>query len=248
MMNRIQHPTKSAKPAPPSPTFRIESGLFVSSSAHDASRVLFGPKHYEPNYAYPLLVWLHGPGCDERQLVRIMPVISLRNYVAVAPRGFLHSGESSNRAGYLWPETDECIEEAAWRISEAVEAAGRKFHLARNRVFLGGFDAGGTMALRVAMSDPGRFAAALSIGGRFPRGRTPFHCLTEARRLPVFLAVGRDSPEYSPDTACDDLRLLHAAGMSIILRQYPCGQELTEQMLRDVDRWIIEQITLAADA
>jgi phospholipase/carboxylesterase len=245
-MNRIQHLTKSAKPAPPRPTFGIESGLFFASPAHDGSRVFFGPKHYEPNYAYPLVVWLHGAGCDERQLVRVMPTISLRNYVAVAPRGFRPSGESSNRPGYLWPQTDDCIEEAGWRISEAVAAARRKFHVARNRVFLAGCDAGGTMALRVAMSDPSRFAGALSVCGGFPHGHTPFHRLTDARRLPVFLAVGRDSREYPPDTACEDLRLLHAAGMSIILRQYPCGQELTEQMLRDVDRWIMEQIALSA--
>lgn len=246
-MNRIQHPTKSSEPAsPPSPTFRIESGLFVSSPAHDASRVFFGPKHYEPNYAYPLVVWLHGRGGDERQLVRVMPTISLRNYVAVAPRGFRPGGEFSNRPGFLWPQTDDCIQEAARRVAEAVEAAQRKFHVARDRVFLAGFDAGGTMALRVAMSDPSRFAGALSICGEFPRGRAPFQRLTEARRLPVFLAVARDSREYPPDTACDDLRLLHAAGMSVILRQYPCGQELTAQMLRDVDRWIIEQITAQA--
>ena len=137
-MNRIQHPTESAQPAPPSPTFRIESGLFVNSPARDASRVFFGPKHYEANYAYPLLVWLHGPGCDERQLVRIMPTISLRNYVAVAPRGFLPSNDSPHRSGYSWPQTDDCIEEAAWRISEAVEAAQRKFHVAAHRVFLRG--------------------------------------------------------------------------------------------------------------
>ena len=33
------------------------------------------------------------------------------------------------------------------------------------------------------------------------------------------------------------------AGLSITLRQYPCGHELMPQMLSDVDRWIIEQIT-----
>jgi len=250
-MNRIHHPTESSKPASSSPTsfpkFRVESGLFVSSPAHDASRVLFGPKHYEPNYAYPLVVWLHEPGCDERQLVRIMPSISLRNYVAVAPRGFLPRGEPANRPGYVWPQTDDCIEETAWRCAESVEAAQSRFHVAKHRVFLAGFDAGGTMALRVAMSDPTRFAGVLSICGEFPRGGRPFHRLTEARHLPVFLAVGRDSLAYSPPRACDDLRLLHAAGMSIILRQYPCGQELTEQMLRDVDRWIIEQISSCAE-
>ena len=53
----------------------------------DAARALFAPMHYESNYAYPLIVWLHGANDDERQLKRIMPFVSLRNYVAVSPRG-----------------------------------------------------------------------------------------------------------------------------------------------------------------
>jgi phospholipase/carboxylesterase len=119
--------------------------------------------------------------------------------------------------------------------------------VAPSRVFLAGFDAGGTMAFRVAMNYPDRFAGVLSICGAFPSGHRPFGRLTQARRLPMFLAVGRDSREYPPFRACADLRLLHAAGMSITLRQYPCAQELTQQMLRDVDRWIMEQIAPPAD-
>ena len=69
-----------------------------------------------------------------------------------------------------------------------------------------------------------------------------------ARKLPVFLASGRDSSEYQAAEVCQDLRLMHSAGMSITLRQYPCGHELTPQMLADVDRWIIEQITDSAQA
>jgi phospholipase/carboxylesterase len=61
--------------------------------------------------------------------------------------------------------------------------------------------------------------------------------------LAVFLAAGRHSTVYNEQRVCDDLRLLHTAGMSITLRLYPCGHELSPQMLADVDRWIIEQIT-----
>jgi len=245
-MNRIHHPTKSSKEAPARPTFRIESGLFSTSETHDASRILFGPKHYEANYAYPLIVWLHSPGGDERQLVRIMPTISLRNYVAVAPRGFRPSGGASERPGYVWPQTRDDIHEAECRVVEAMEAAARTFHVTADRVFLAGFGAGGTMAFRVALNSPNLFAGVISLCGDFPHGHMPFGRLTESRQLPVLLAVGRDSHVYPPAKACDDLRLLHAAGMSIILRQYPSGQELTEQMLRDVDRWIIDQITAQA--
>ena len=51
------------------------------------SSTAFVPKHYEPRYAYPLLVLFHGRGGDEQQLLRIMPQLSNRNYVAVALRG-----------------------------------------------------------------------------------------------------------------------------------------------------------------
>ena len=72
--------------------------------------------------------------------------------------------------------------------------------------------------------------------------------LTEARRLPVFVAAGRHSTTYTPANVCDDLRLLHAAGLSITLREYPCGHELPPQMLSDVDRWVMDQIQSAPAA
>jgi phospholipase/carboxylesterase len=243
-MKRIEHPAGQAKAEAACPELNIESGLFTSPG-DDSSCVFFGPKHYEPNYAYPLLVWLHAPGGDERQLLRIMPTISLRNYAAVAPRGFQGGGAALGQ-GFGWPQSPESIHRAAGRVLDAVQAAQGKFHVAEERVFLAGFDAGGTMAFRVAMSHPGRFAGVLSICGAFPTGHAPFGRLIQARHLPVFLAVGRDSRQFPPTEACENLRLLHAAGISVMLRQYPCGQELTEPMLRDVDRWIMEQITQAA--
>lgn len=47
----------------------------------------FVPQRYEPNYAYPLLVMLHGRGGDEQQLVRALPSLSWRNYVGLGLRG-----------------------------------------------------------------------------------------------------------------------------------------------------------------
>jgi len=205
---------------------------------------LFAPMHYAPGYAYPLIVWLHGCGGDERQLQRVMPMVSMQNYVAVAPRGIeLPAEGETGRPRYGWTQSDEHIQQAEQRVFDAIELAGRKFHIARKRVFLTGFDAGGTMAMRIAMSHPSRFAGALSLCGAFPTGRTPFSNLVAARRLGFFVATGRGSLEYPAEQVCEDLRLLHTAGLSITLRQYPCGQELMPQMLADVDRWIIEQIT-----
>ena len=236
-MYPIEQSARSRKQEFPSRTFSIESAL-LERATKDASRTLFTPLHYEANYAYPLVVWLHADGDDESQLQRIMPLLSLRNYAAVAPRGFPREG-----GGFVWLQTPDHIQEAEHRVFDGIEAAASELHVSADRIFLAGFGSGGTMALRTAMNYPGRFAGVLSICGGLPSDHQPFGHLNQARRLPVFLAVGRESQAFSPSTACDNLRLLHTAGITVVLRQYPCCQELIPRMLGDVDRWIMEQIT-----
>ncbi|MBN2476111.1 MAG: hypothetical protein JXB62_15980 [Pirellulales bacterium] len=242
-MHRTDRSFEPLKPIPARSSLHVESGLF-SSPSHDTACALFVPMHYESGYAYPLVVWLHEEGDDERQLMRMMPLVSMRNYVAVAPRGVrLALAGGSGRDVYGWRQTEEIVRQAEQRIFDSIEQAQRKVHVAARRIFLAGFGHGGTMAFRVALNHPSRFAGVLSFGGAFPHGRNPLGNLIEVRRLPIFLAVGRDSRRYLPETVCEDLRLFHAAGLSTTLRQYPCGQELSPQMLADMDRWIIEQIT-----
>jgi len=215
---------------------------------------LFAPLHYEPNYAYPLIVWLHGPGEDEHQLRRIMPSISLRNYVAVAPRGTvaasaaaIPSGLTMDAAalptGHGWRQTDGHIQVAELRVMECLDAAAEKFHVAPNRRFLAGYGCGGTMAFRIALRNPQCFAGVLSLSGPFPSGRTPLAQLHDVRRLEVFIACSRAGSLYPTDTVCHDLRLLHTAGMSVVLREYPSDDALMPQMLADMDRWLMEQVT-----
>jgi len=242
-MGSTERSTKSGRRGLDMPAFRVESAQF-SSAAQDTACSQFAPLHYEPGYKYPLIVWLHGPCDDERQLLRVMPLISMRNYLAVAPRGVcVEENPETDSVGFGWRQSENDTTRAEQRVFDAIEVAAEKYNFASDRVFIAGFDCGGTMAFRLAMQNPERFAGVLSLCGPFPSGRTPLGNINQSRKLPVFLAVGRDSTEYSPDDACENLRLFHTAGVSVALRQYPCGQELAPQMLADVDRWIIEQIS-----
>ena len=242
-------------------SFDIQSGLF-STIEQDTIHAIFAPIHYEPGYSYPLVVWLHGPGGDERQLLRIMPLVSMRNYVAVAPRGVIiasregviapREGVIAPREGgissaaekttYGWSHAEQDLQQAEQRIFDSIEIAFHRYNIHSRRIFLAGFDTGGTMALRVAMNHPYKFAGVLSLGGCMPTGGAPLSRLPEARQLAVFLAAGRRSAIYDEQQVCGDLRLLHTAGMSITLRLYGCGHEIAPQMLSDVDHWIIEQV------
>lgn len=208
-------------------------------AAGECSVNLFGPVHYETNYAYPLVVWLHGAGQTERQLVKVMPLISLRNYVACAPRGPVNVG----RASFGWSEQPEAIDTAIQRIFEAIDEARRQYHVARRRIFLAGVDVGGTMAWRAALAHPDRFAGAISLGGNFPQGRAPLGRLLEARQLPLFLGHGRDDRSFGQADVGEQLRLFHSAGLQVSVRQYPCGAQIAPQMLTDIDRWMMEIVT-----
>ncbi len=201
----------------------------------------FAPLHYERNYAYPLVVWLHGPGDNESQLKRIMPLVSMRNYVAIAPRGTAAVADSDR--GFDWRQTPSQIETAERRVLECIARIRKRFHLAADRMFIAGYDSGGTMALRIACRQPRMFSGVLSLGGAFPEGFAPLAQLSEVRRLSIFLACNRAAVRYPSVAVCRDLRLLHSAGMSIVLREYPGPDGIVPQMLSDMDRWMMEQIT-----
>jgi phospholipase/carboxylesterase len=218
----------------------------IAGTPHPTS--LFAPLHYEPNYAYPLLVWLHRAGKDENELREVMPLISLRNYVAVAVRGTVEQSLAPSRVGYCWSQTAAHVAAADQAVCEAIELAKRRFNVAPQKVFLAGCGAGGTMALRLALANPESFAGVLSLGGSLPNQGRPLLRIAQARRLPLLIACGQDSVQYNSAQVCDNLRLLHSAGMTVDLRQYPCADELLSAMLSDIDRWMMQRVVGASTA
>ncbi|MDP6553578.1 MAG: PHB depolymerase family esterase [Pirellulaceae bacterium] len=236
-MNRLQLLADSSETNPQTDE---RHGKAVLTPPIDVAYGLFAPLHYEPNYAYPLLVWLHGPHGDEHELFRVIPEISVRNYVGVGPRGNRMMEDSR---GYRWEGAAGGVISAEQHVFDAIDAASERYNVASDRVFLAGFEAGGTMAVRIGLRNPHCFAGVMSIGGPFPLGGAPLSQLDNARQLPLFFAQGRDSENYPIDLACQELRLFHTAGLGVTVRQYPCGDEVDTQMLKDMDMWIMEHVT-----
>jgi phospholipase/carboxylesterase len=206
---------------------------------------IFTPKHYERNYAYPLIVWLHSADDDERQVARVLPLVSDRNYVAVGPRG---TAAGQGDGAYTWSQAAEHILLAGERVHRAIAATRRWLNVAPGRIYLAGYGCGGTMALRLALAEPEQFAGVLSVDGPLPSTLRPLCQFRQTRGVNVFLASGRHSRLYPEADVCRDLRLLHASGVSVCLRQYPGGDEVTDHMLLDMDRWIMEQIAACQPA
>ena len=199
---------------------------------------IFVPMHYEQRYSYPLVIWLHGPSGNEQQLQQIMPMVSLRNYVAVAPRGTIVEEGSVN--AFSWKQSPAHIELAEDRVFDCIDIARRQFNIPNERIFLAGYGCGGTMAVRIAWNHPERFKGAATIGGALPECHRPLHHVNRLRRLPLLLACGQNASVFDQQLVCDNLRLLHSAGTIVSLRQYPCADDLRTTMLNDLDRWVMD--------
>ena len=219
--------------------FALEDFDFPSSENTEVS--LFFPRRYEKNYQYPLVVWLHGAGDNQQQVIQIMPHISAQNYVAVGIQGT--SPDLETGQGYCWSETPDSSNEAVRRVFEAIEIANCRANISSDRVFVGGYLGGGTMAMRVAMRYPEHFAGAFSLCGPIPRTGQPLSNLDRLRDLPLFISFGQVGEYYSLGDACNDLKLVHAAHLNVMFRQYPCGDELRTPVLTDVNHWLMENIT-----
>lgn len=199
---------------------------------------VFAPIHHETGYAYPLIVWLHGSQSSELELQQVMPLVSVRNFVGIAPRGTHRT--SKNRRVFGWRQTADEVADAGEQVRECLDIARNRFNVHPERIFVAGRGDGGTMALRIGMEYPELFAGAISLGGRVPRGGHAFRRINAARRLPLMLSVSPTAEGFTSKQVMDDLRLLHCGGFSLSLRLYPEGDALTDTMFADLNIWLME--------
>jgi phospholipase/carboxylesterase len=242
--SKLEHPADAtsttlysayATSAPPTTAARLKRP--ISKAAPGVA--LFAPIHYERRYAYPLLIWLHGDNSSERELRQLMPLVSVRNYVGAAARG---AAIEEPNAHYTWRQTAADVDAAADSVAQCIEHAQNRYHIHPDRIYVAGHGAGGTMALRLALGFSLPLAGAVSLGGALPRGNCPLARVNEARRLPLLLMSCRGSETYPPQRVAEDLRLLHAAGCQLAIREYLCGDELFTDMFTDLDQWLMERV------
>ena len=249
--------------APPSST---------ASSSSFLVETRFIPRQYEPNYAYPLLVLLHGRGGDEDQLVRAMPALSWRNYVGLGLRGPEPIIKRDHLAGFGWgsefdlssrsefhrrprPPESEIVRRALFnpelddmdRLEEGVFTAIRKtrslLHIHSERIFLVGCGEGAAVAYRLGLSFPERFAGIVAVNGWMPLGFRPLARMKACRGLPVLVVHGAWNTRHPLSGARRDVAALRAGGLRVAFQSYPSTHRLNSQMLGDVDTWLMNHCT-----
>lgn len=219
---------------------------FYTSEVEEPRRLpvrTFLPTGYEPNYAYPLLVFFHGQGGNEEQVLRLAPRLSRRNYICIGLRGPFSAGERSDgRNGYAWGlEASRCDAMLEDYVFGAIEQTRRNYHVHSERIFLAGFCEGASVAYTLGLSFPEKFAGVISLNGAMPRGGALLR-LPEVRPLRVLIGHGIANAIVPLTTARQNFRLLYTAGLSVRMNTYPATHRLHPDMLRDINRWVMDMM------
>lgn len=201
---------------------------------------IFLPHNYEPNYAYPLVVWLHDSEWTARELLDLMPRISPQNYLGLAVEGLTTTNRFA--VGPLAPaNAHDSIDALLEVLKDVACQMRREFHVHSERVYLAGFGDQAALALEMLLRRPEWFAGVLSFGLRKTH-LAPISDFNELRGKRVFLGAGiRDTRVSLPEQVALG-RLLRTTGMNVVLRSYDTADEPTPKWLRDVDQWLMNAV------
>lgn len=224
---------------------RPQEGFYTSEVSAPGGMPLriFLPTGYEPNYSYPLLVFLHGQGGNEEQILRLAPFLSRRNYICIALRGPRPLGpRPDGQFAFSWGQLGRDNTLVEDYLFQALEQTQEGFRIHPERIYLAGFCEGASLAYRLGLLYSDYFAGVIAMNGCLPRYGAPVLRMPQIRRLRILIAHGIANAVVPLSMARKDYQVLYSAGASVKLNTYPTTHRIHPDMLRDANRWVMQSI------
>jgi predicted peptidase len=184
---------------------------FVKSSADGTMQpvAVYVPTSYVPGKAAPLVVFLHGRGETETQLLAPKFVADLAEKsgtIVVAPYGRAYYDFSGS-------ESD---------VYDALAAAKSAFTIDDRRRFLAGFSMGGFSVYRIAPMKPNEWAGVMSISGSLLKPEAD-RVTAELRTTPFYVVTGELDDNIPCDISTAAAVYLRSNGVPVSYYMQPKG-------------------------
>lgn len=190
----------------------------------------------------PLVVFLHGRGADERDLIDLASDLP-RSFAYASLRGPLELPEG----GYRWFE-DRGVARPVGKSLRAAVAGVRAWvdgpdaaAYDRSRTYLLGFSAGMMTAGALVLDDPARFAGAVLLSGAVALETGP---ATPGRLagMPIFMAHGSADAMIPLDLVLQTQRYLRErSGARLTERTYQRDHSIARREIADIAAWLHER-------
>jgi len=206
---------------------------------------------YEPagSGPHPAIIAFHGWGANALDLLGLAPYIAEGRCIVICPQGSIEVAIGPTR-GFGWyqirtggPQDPAQLETVTRAAAAFVDAALERYPIDRRKLIILGFSQGGSMAYRLAMTNPAKYAAMVAISSWFaPELKELANDRDALERLPTLIQHGRadDMIEIArARTSVDHLRELK---IPVTFREYDCGHEITAESLQDLSQFLIQKV------
>mgnify|MGYP006133071371 CR=1 FL=1 len=196
----------------------------------------------------PTVIAIHGHGAHSQDLLGLAPFLANGRLLMVCPEAefMLQPGLPS----YTWFEPTGTdlkrspaeFERVAERVSEFIVKALRQYNGDPSRTVLLGFSQGGSLAYRIGLGAPERFAGVAALSTWLPEEAETAASSSEAlAALPVLVQHGTNDPAIDIDRGQDSRDRLTALGVKLTYLEYEMQHQISAESLRDLSLWC-EQI------
>ncbi len=198
------------------------------------------PRRKSPAPA-PLLVFLHGRGATEDDLIGLSEYLDERTFIVSARAPF----QFQTGGGYTWYDlVDIGIPEPAMfgesyrKLSAFLDDIVVRYPVDRNRMILFGFSMGTIMSYAIALTRPEIVAGVVANSGLIPEGSSLKFIWEQIAGKPFFVSHGRFDPVIPVSFARRAHELLENAGAHVTYHEYEMGHQIDEESLNDVIKWM----------
>jgi phospholipase/carboxylesterase len=193
---------------------------------------------------HPALIFLHGRGTDENDLLELTPYLDPHFLIASvrAPYRFPHGG-------YTWFDLDE---KGSVNIDQFINSRDsflqwlddfqKNNPIDSSKLFLFGFSMGAIMSLTISLSNPKLFKGIVAHSGMLPQDEQLSYQWNDLSNLSFFIAHGSQDPIVPVELGRQAHRRLVQANADVIYHEYPIQHTISDESLSDVSIWLLKQI------
>ncbi len=194
--------------------------------------------------SHPALIFLHGRGTDEDDLLGLTPYFDPHFLIASvrAPYRFQYGG-------YTWFDVDE---KGTVNIDQLLNSRDsffrwlddfqQKYPVDSSRLFLFGFSMGAMMSLTISLSSPKRFKGIIAHSGLLPQHEQLTYLWNDIGGLSFFIAHGSQDPIVPVELGRQAHARLAQANANVLYREYPIQHAISDESLSDISIWLQKQI------
>ncbi|MFQ5851084.1 MAG: alpha/beta hydrolase [Candidatus Binatia bacterium] len=199
---------------------------------------------------HPTILAIHGWGASASDLLALAPHICNGRFMVISPQGPIDTPVGPGAVGYGWfpismdgPPDVPAILSARAQLRVFLDASLARYPIDRDKLIALGFSQGGAMAYSLALDEPERFAALVSISSRLSSdllSNLPY--AASARCLPTLVQHGSRDQLIKVDCARETVETLRNLRIPVTYREYDIGHEISPRSLADLSSWLEEKV------